>query len=179
MRCQFADTRAPEGAVEALANVSVFVEVAPGAIEGRPSIEAMIRVQNNGSAAVRLRNPFDLLRFLLIDPTGRPLRLPQKAPNLMVHRPRGPWKLDRSLPIRAATRDGAPLETTELDFECLSLAGGAALEVVFGIEQVVGAEGLVGIPAGSYHLQCFTSLLEWEADGSRVLQSPELPVEVA
>lgn len=129
-------------------------------------LRATFALSNTSDFPLELLNPLDVLQWQLLDGAGAPLELPERVPNLRLHRPAGAeWKLDSAIPIAEVIQDGSAAEAAILDAPTLRLKG--RLAVTFAFE----------LPTGDYRLNATVTLIDAaDPTGSRILRSDPLPI---
>lgn len=156
----------PAGALDAL---TALLEA--DARQRGASLRAAFTLHNAGASALALVNPIDLLKWQLVDASGAPVALPERAPNFRLHRPAGAeWKLDSAIPIAGVAQDGAAVDASVLDEPAIRLAADGRLSVTFAFE----------LASGGYALTALATLIDADdPTRSRILRSEPLPVELS
>lgn len=144
-----------------LVGIQAFVEAGPTQSHA-DGLHVTVELRNDGDEQVELRNPFELLQWELLAQDGSPLRLPRRAPSLLVHRSSDrPWTLDSTPALVEVRRDGAVVETSALDAPTLIFAPSQAWSATFAIGHTVdGAGKQTELPDRSYLVSCSATLIE-------------------
>ena len=157
---------APPESPGSLDALQAFVEAESQ--QRRARLLAAFALINASGKRLDLLNPLDLLQWQLLDDAGAPVALPERPPNLRVHRPAGePWRLNSAIPVASVTQDGAATDAAMLDSPALGLEPEARLAVTFAFD----------LPSGSYRLAALATLIDArDTSSARVLRSEPLAI---
>ncbi len=175
MKQNLADKRKARAQSSNLLAATMYLDVSEAQSGQSNGIVAKVGIVNNDLQALALLNPFEMLQFLLVNETGFPVQLPQKAPNLLSNK-KG-WTFDSAFPITTFSRNQQALDVGELNHETLRLEAHDTLEAQFVVDRVMDRGKEAELPAGIYGVSCIATLIN--ADNrkeSRVLESPTIRV---